>query len=352
MSPDAGALLAAPVLSTNSTRPNLHQGTHCVDTIYFGGGTPSTLRPEHIAEVVDLCMSGFRVDPSAEITLEINPATVSRGGLIALRQAGVNRVSLGVQSLNDHELAAMGRSHTAREALETFGELRSAGFDNISVDLIAGFPGQSRPSLAATVRAVVELAPEHVSVYLLEIKEGTRLDALIRSGSMARPDDDLAVDLYEDMRSQLSEAGYVHYEISNFALDGYCSRHNLKYWQDAIYLGLGPGAHGMDGRRRYANITDLKDYFSVLDRGALPFDSVTTLTPWGRFKDALIMGARLVRGLDLKRLGQRYGIDAIEYVESTACDLREAGLFWLEGDVLVLTDRGRLISNTLFARWV
>jgi len=322
------------------------------DTIYFGGGTPSTLNPVHVARLLDCCRSGFHIDGSAEITLEINPATVSRVGLADLRQAGVNRVSLGVQSLDDNELAAMGRRHTAEEALLTFAELRSAGFTNISVDLIAGFPGQSRQSVAATIRTVVRLAPEHVSVYLLEIKEGTRLDALIRRGSVLPPDDDLAADLYDDVRKQLTKAGYVHYEISNFARAGCFSKHNLKYWQDAVFVGLGPGAHGMTGRHRYANVYDFGAYVNRLDRGLLPFGSVTPLTPWGRFKDSLIMGARLVEGLDLKRLGQRYGIDAVEYVESTAGDLREAGLFVLEGGMLTLTDRGRLISNTLFARWV
>ncbi|MEJ2715807.1 MAG: radical SAM family heme chaperone HemW [Deltaproteobacteria bacterium] len=322
------------------------------DTIYFGGGTPSLIRPDSVAELVSECRSTFRTVAEPEITIELNPASVIRAALRELLVAGVNRVSLGVQSLEDDELKGMGRTHTARDALRTFEALRNVGFDNISVDLIAGFPGQSRTSFARSIRRVLELRPEHLSIYLLELKPGTKLDAKIRSGELPPLDDDLAAELYEDLCSAVTSAGYEQYELSNFAREGLYCRHNLKYWSDEIYLGFGAGAHGMTGRARYANVEDVATYRECIDSDQLPVSSVTEMTPEVRFKDALIMGLRLVKGLDLDRLGARYGVDARDFVEKTIGDLHAAGLFMLDGHNLRLTPRGRLLSNTIFSRWV
>jgi oxygen-independent coproporphyrinogen-3 oxidase len=322
------------------------------DTLYFGGGTPSLLRPESISKLVSACTSFFRVVESPEITLEVNPATSTRPALRELRLAGVNRISLGIQSLNDDELLCMGRPHTASEAVSAFNDLRAAGFHNISVDLIAGFPGQSVESVASSLHRVLDLEPEHLSIYLVDIKSGTQLDALIREGALPAPDDDLAADLYDFIGEAATKAGYEHYEISNFARDGRFSRHNLKYWQDKIYLGLGAGAHGMTGRHRYANSEVLGDYQDTVREGRLPLASLSQLTPEVRFKDALIMGLRLVNGLDLSLLGERYGVDAVGFVRDTIGDLDQSGLFRFEGNTLLLTHRGRLLSNIIFSRWV
>lgn len=322
------------------------------DTIYFGGGTPSLIRPDKLAGLVSDCRSTFPIVAQPEITIELNPATVSRESLRELLVAGVNRVSLGIQSLEDDELRAMGRTHTARDALLTFEALRDVGFDNISVDLIAGYPGQSRTSFARSVERVLELRPEHLSIYLLELKPGTKLEAKIRGQELPPLDDDLAAELYEDLCSAVIGAGYEHYELSNFAREGYCCRHNLKYWCDEIYLGFGAGAHGMTGRARYANLEDVATYRECIDSGRLPVASFTEMTPEIRFKDALIMGLRLVRGLDLELLGARYRVDAREFVVETIGGLHPAGLFVLEGHQLRLTARGRLLSNTIFSRWV
>ncbi|MBI4964809.1 MAG: radical SAM family heme chaperone HemW [Desulfomonile tiedjei] len=322
------------------------------DTIYFGGGTPSLLKPDLIAELIEACRSAFRISPDSEVTIEMNPATVTRAALSTLRRAGVNRVSLGIQSLDDAELEMMGRRHTSQEALKSYEDLRSAGFDNVSIDLIAGFPGQSRESVRATLSRVLRLRPEHLSVYLLEVKSATHLDAMIRAGKIPGPDEDLAADMYEDVREIAQGAGLEHYEISNFALAGYQSRHNMKYWQDQVFLGLGMGAHGMTGRDRYANVATLADYEAAVNAGNLPFESSAALPPEVRFKDALIMGLRLVKGMDLAVLGRRYGVDAVSFVMESIGDLSDAGLFVFNGAVLSLTDRGRLLSNTVFSRWV
>lgn len=322
------------------------------DSIYVGGGTPSVLSAGLLSRLVDACFTCFAITERPEVTVEVNPATLAVSGMKDLTRAGVNRVSLGIQSLHDAELRIMGRRHTAHEALKAFDDLRSAGFDNISVDLMAGFPHQSRTLFRETVEKIMDLQPEHLSVYLLEVKEGTRLEALIRAEELPPVDDDLVADMYEDVRRLAQASGYVHYEISNYARNGWLCRHNLKYWTDAIYIGLGPGAHGMTGRHRYANCADITEYGSALEANVLPLESVSELTPMGRFKDALIMGARLVQGVDLKVLGERYGVNARDFVERTVGDLEPAGLFHLDSHRLILTSRGLLLSNVLFSRWL
>jgi oxygen-independent coproporphyrinogen III oxidase len=344
-----------------------------VDTLYFGGGTPSLLRQEQLIGILAAFRRLFRIASDAEVTLEINPATVDRSALRTLRKAGFNRASLGIQSLLDSELQAMGRPHSARGALDAFRDLRATGFDNLSADLLSGFPGQTRESVARTLQGIVDLKPEHISVYLLEAKAGTPLSGDIDSGRVSPPDDDLAADLYEDVCGALSDAGYDQYEISNFSRPGRVARHNLKYWQDRIFLGFGPGAHGMTGRNRYAHVDALDAYSSAIGRGRLPIAWVAELTPETRFKEALIMGLRLVSGLDLSLLGRRYGVDARSFVLQTAGDLiaiadgdggkgspwgwggsegAETRLAGLRGDMLALTARGRLLSNVIFRRWV
>ena len=323
-----------------------------VDSIYFGGGTPSLLSLHNISRLLETCFASFSVSSTPEITLEINPTSGSTMDLRALLRAGVNRVSLGIQALDNAVLQSMGRSHTAEGALKTFQELRSSGFDNISVDIMAGFPGQSLESVTTTTKELISLSPEHLSLYLLELKAGTPLESAVTNGEIEAPDDDLQADMYEEVHRIAELAGYHQYEIANYARNERFSRHNMKYWTDKIYLGLGPGAHGMTGRHRYAHVSDIKGYCAAIARGELPFESVDELTPTGRLKDALIMGLRLVRGVDLRELSSRYSADAARFVTQTIGDLDPAGLYHLDGDMLALTEKGRLLSNIVFSRWV
>jgi oxygen-independent coproporphyrinogen III oxidase len=322
------------------------------DTVYFGGGTPSLFSPQSIAGLIEECRARFSMADDAEVTMEVNPGSVTRSALVGFQAAGVNRVSLGIQSLKDAELSAMGRRHTAAQALAAYRDLRAAGFDNVSVDLIAGFPGQTLLSVQANLDKILNLQPDHVSIYLLEVKSGTSLDTMIRSGEIPAPDEDLIADMYEMIGANVASAGYQQYEISNFARTGHACRHNLKYWQDAIYLGLGPGAHGMTGQNRYANVESVAEYESMLRQNRLPFASVTKLNEEVRFREALIMGMRLTEGVNLRSLGERYCMDAEAFVAETIGDLQEAGLFLLEDQLLRLTPRGRLLSNVIFSRWV
>jgi len=323
-----------------------------VDTIYLGGGTPSILRTKNIAALIDKCRDKFRTVSDLEITIEANPGTIDLNKLKDLREAGVNRISLGLQSFDDNELGAMGRRHSASDGSAVFKRARTAGFDNISLDLIAGFPGQSLASMHRNLLTALELEPEHLSVYLLQVKEGPALEACIRNGQIKAPDDDLTATLYEHICETVVKAGYEHYEISNFARPGRVSRHNLKYWQDCIYIAIGAGGHGMTGRHRYVNIGELNKYSESINQDERPFESLTEMTPEIRFRDALIMGARLVRGLDLGLLGKRYNMDAEGFVRDTIGDLSDSGLYTIEQGKLRLTPKGLLLSNIVFSRWV
>jgi oxygen-independent coproporphyrinogen-3 oxidase len=249
-------------------------------------------------------------------------------------------------------LRRMGRRHTAEDALWAFAELRDAGFDNISLDLIAGYPGQERDTFVESLRRALQLRPEHISAYLLEVKPGTPLAKDIAQGVSPPVDDDLAADMYEDLLRITGEHGYEHYEISNFALPGLRSRHNLKYWRDVPFLGLGAAAHGMTGRVRYAHVEDTRQYIAKVRNGDLPFSDYRELTGEERLKDALIMGLRLVEGIDLGLLSDRYRVDIRPFIEETIGDLIEIGLCERIGDRLRLTDRGRLLSNMVFTRWL
>lgn len=323
-----------------------------IDTLYLGGGTPSLLNPQEIRALMDACKKFFEISDEPEITIEINPGTIHRSDLCELRKMGVNRASLGIQSLLDSELAVMGRSHNSAQAVTAFRDLRLAGFENVSVDLIAGYPGQTLDSVRCSLRSVFDLRPEHLSFYLLEVKKGTKLAEMIDSGELPPPDEDLMADMYDAICEMTLKAGYEHYEISNFALPGRFSRHNMKYWSDKSYIGFGPGAHGMIHRQRYANLESLDAYEQSLAGDVLPLGTVNAMPPDTRFRDALIMGLRLVKGVDLDAMGLRYGVDARAFVLHTIGDLQSVGLTETRENVLALTPRGRLLSNVVFSRWV
>lgn len=345
--------LLAREIELVAARPDIIRRTQTrFDTIYFGGGTPSLLDAEQVRRVIDVLRACFAIGSDLETTIEINPATADVAGLKLMRDAGVNRASLGVQSLSDDELRLMGRTHTAREGLTAFEDLRAAGFDNVSIDLIAGFPGQTLESVSASLRSVMRLCPEHLSVYLLEVKPGSRLAHRIACEEVPPPDEDLAALMYEEICRIAADNGFEQYEISNFAQPGRRSRHNLKYWHDCDYLGFGAGAAGLINDRRYANHEQTEAYRQAVERGELPTASVTELSTEDRFRDALIMGLRLVEGIDPMKLGARYRIAVRSFVHSAAHDLEDAGLLTIGHERIALTPRGRLLSNMVFSRFI
>ena len=274
-----------------------------VDSVYVGGGTPSLLEPAHLAKIMDALRSSFRTEPF-EGTLEADPETITPEKAAAWVEAGFNRISLGSQSFDDRELQAVGRMHRRADIFCAVAVLRAAGIRNISMDLIAGLPWQTADSWGQSIEQLLGIRPEHVSVYMLEVDEGSRLGReALRGGSRysahSIPDDDTIADFYEMARQRLATAGYEHYEISNWALPGYRSGHNLKYWHREPYLGFGAGAHSFDGMMRWANAHDPQRYVACMEQGSSPGEQFEGLTPLQELDEEFFLGLRLLEGVDL-----------------------------------------------------
>lgn len=327
-----------------------------VDTIFFGGGTPSLLTPTQIERILKAVHDRFAVSGGAEVTLELNPGDggetpASRQETMrAFRGAGINRVSFGAQSFDDRELKQLGRTHSSADISATLDQLRGAGFKNISFDLIAGLPGQTLSVWRQNLREALQLRPDHLSLYLLDVHEGTPLADQIRSGMRPRPDDDLAGEMYQLMLEEVSVAGYQHYEISNFCLPGFESRHNTKYWTGAPYYGFGCSAHSYDGgRRRWANQRDTAGYVQLIEQNKSPVVERTDLNEAEARSESIFLGLRLMRGLDLADYRARFGTDLRAAYDVDIDRLIEAGLITVDKDLMRLTRRGALLSNEVFA---
>lgn len=324
-----------------------------VDTIYFGGGTPSLLSPARLEALLKAIRQRFSVSADAEVSIEINPGTVTPEALAAFRHLGINRASFGAQTFDDRELARLGRSHTADETRRTFHHLRDAGFDNISFDLIAGLPGQTIERWRRNLDEAFSLRPEHLSFYLLEVHQGTPLASHIKSGLQPQPDEELAADMYEVMLDRALEAGYEHYEISNLCLPGYESRHNTKYWTAAPYYGFGCSAHSYDGGfRRWANERDLVRYIKMIEQDRKAIVDQTRLTNADRRAEAVFLGLRMMQGFSFTEYREVFGADLREKHENDLTRFREAGLIECSGDVLKLTRVGALLSNEVFSAFI
>ncbi|MFN0141598.1 MAG: radical SAM family heme chaperone HemW [Pyrinomonadaceae bacterium] len=316
-----------------------------IDTIYFGGGTPSLLTPSQLERILNAVIDRFDVSPGAEITMEMNPATVTPETLRDYKSLGVNRASFGVQTFDDRALKLLARGHDADDARTTFRMLRAAGFDNISFDLIAGLPNQTLESWSRNLDEAIAMSPEHLSLYLLEIHQGTPLAEQVRSGRQPRPDDDLAAAMYEMMLDRLFAAGYEQYEISNFCRPGLESRHNTKYWRLEPVYGFGVSAHSFDGHERYANERDTAKYVAMIENTGSAEVSREVIDAASEFA---FLGLRLSDGIDLADYHDRFGValsDKIEHVSNK--ELIEI----VEGR-LRLTRNGMLFSNEVFAEFV
>jgi oxygen-independent coproporphyrinogen-3 oxidase len=330
-----------------------------VDSIFFGGGTPSIIEADQLAAVVDACHAAFEIDPDSEITIEINPASFSRTKVKQWLNAGINRASVGVQSFIDRELISLSRTHTADDARGTIELLRASGFENISLDLIAGLPDQSLADWEFNLGEALIIGPEHLSLYLLEIKESTQLYAQIRRGLRPKPDDDVAADMYRMISDATRQNGYEHYEISNFArvseaktISPFRSRHNLKYWTGAPFYGMGCGAHSYDGHARWVNILKTDTYIENVELSGHAIAEHHELGEAERASEALFMGLRLKEGVSLAEFRAEYGVDVMERYGTELPRLSEAGLIETSGGRLILTSAGRLLSNEVFVSFV
>jgi len=325
------------------------QNPKSIDTIYFGGGTPSLLSPSQVAQTLDAVRLSFDVTDDVEITMEMNPATVTIESLEGYRSLGVNRASFGVQTFDDRALKLLARGHDANDARSTFALLREAGFSNISFDLIAGLPGQTLEDWQKNVREALTMRPEHLSLYLLEVHEATPLAEQIRSGRQPKPDDEVAASMYEFMVEELLAAGYRQYEISNFALSGFESRHNSKYWRlDPVYA-FGVSAHSFDGVERYANERDTARYVEMIENGGTAEVTREKIDVASEFA---FLGLRLDEGLDLDDYREKFGIDLEEKYRSELRAATQNGLVHSNAGRLVLTERGKVFSNEVFSIFV
>jgi len=322
------------------------------DTIYFGGGTPSLLEPSEIAAIVQACRAGFAVSAGAEITMEANPETVTPGRLAGFRDAGVNRLSYGVQSFRDEELQRLTRLHSASRAADAFQMARAAGFDNISLDLMMWLPQQTIAQWLESVDALIALGPDHASLYILELYPNAPLrDAMARSKWSLAPDDD-AADMYLEAMARLDAAGYDQYEISNVARPGRESRHNLKYWTDGEWLGFGCGAHSTRRAVRWKNLSSTTEYISVVASGGHPGIEKRELSRREALEEALFTGLRLARGIDVESVSARYEVDVWGTYGAELERFREAGVLIYDGRLLRLSRAGMLLANEIMSQFV
>ena len=322
------------------------------DTVFFGGGTPSLLEPGEVRAIIEACRNAFAVSGDAEVTLEANPETVTPERLEGFRAAGVNRLSFGVQSFRDDELQRLSRLHSAGRAREAFGMARAAGYDNVSLDLMMWLPQQSVTDWLVSVEGLIGLGPEHASLYLLEIYPNAPLrDAMARGRWSVAPDED-AAEMYLQGMALLDEAGYEQYEISNVARPGRESRHNVKYWTDAEWLGFGCGAHSTRKGVREKNVASTSEYISLVAAGGQLAVERRQLSDQARLEEALFMGLRLAKGIDLASIESRYRTDVWRVYGDELEPFVDQGLLIYDDGHLRLTRPGMLLANEVMAVFI
>ena len=322
------------------------------DSVYIGGGTPTALPPDHLEKLIAVIHKHFHVSRDAECTIEANPNTVSGNRLNLLREGGVNRLSLGVQSFNDDVLKTLGRLHSALEAVDAFMLARNAGFTNIGVDLIYGVPGQTADEWDETLERVISLEPEHVSAYSLSVDEGSRFRREAEAGRFALPGDEQVATMYGRAVNNLGRAGYNRYEISNFSLPGFICRHNMNYWERGEYLGLGPGAWSFISGRRYRTIADVREYSRRMNAGLSVIEDEEVANFRQAANETVMLGLRTVQGVDRVRYERVFGADTVRLLEKNAAPLKQAGLIEESKGRIRLTERGFLLADEALARLV
>lgn len=321
-------------------------------TIYIGGGTPTVLNLDQMGKLLDIVPKYVAVAKADEFTVEMNPGTVDREKLLLLQQAGVNRLSVGVQSFDDHCLQKIGRIHTAQEAADTIELAHNLGFGNISLDLIYGLPQQDREILIQSVERALTLPVQHISIYGLQLEEGTAFQRMADMGKLHLPADELVEVMHDYIVEKLPEAGYQRYEISNYALPGYESKHNLSYWQDVDYLGLGSGAHSYWQGTRYENPRSIDDYISVLEAGRLPATVEEQLDKKAHMEEYCFLGLRTAAGIDKKLFQQKFGVDLFTVYGRTIEKLVAQDLLQHTARGIALTPLGMKYGNQVFGEFL
>jgi oxygen-independent coproporphyrinogen-3 oxidase len=348
-----------------------------LSTLYVGGGTPTVLTADQLSDLISHIFKHFNFIDDHESTIEANPGTLDIEKLKQIRSAGINRISIGVQSFNDNELAFLGRIHTGPEAEEAVRLAREAGFENIGIDLIYGIPGQDITSWKLTLEKAVSLKPDHISTYELTVEEGTKLHKLLDNtslphpllgkggrggGNISRLHEEQIIEMYENTIDCLRAEGYLHYEISNFGLPGSFSRHNLNYWDRGDYYGAGAGAHSFVNNTRSYNTVDLDNYLKLVSEMKSPVEHSEEITAKKALSEAIFLGLRKIRGINIEAFSRRYSINLPVFYQKEINELKEAGLIETGMPAgrqagsyetnIRLTQKGLLLSNEVFVRFI
>lgn len=326
-----------------------------LDSIYFGGGTPSLLEAEQVKCLIEKATELFCLASDSEITLEANPGTIDQASLSTFLNVGINRLSLGIQSFDDNFLDCLGRTHNAHQARTAFADARKTGFKNIGIDMMHSLPTQNIAQWQTDLEQAIQLSPEHISIYGLTVEEGTPFSHRYPYGSPGRVDEDLSADMFEVADDLLTAAGFEHYEIANYARPGHRSRHNSGYWQRDGYLGLGVGAHSFlkDGNGvRLSNVSGLKEYSEALTAGRLPRIDNQRLSLNEAMEEYLFLGLRLADGISLDEFEKEFGCSYLEVYGTVIDQLVGFDLLLCQKNNLRLTRRGMLLSNQVFARFL
>jgi oxygen-independent coproporphyrinogen III oxidase len=323
-----------------------------VDSIYFGGGTPSLLSKRLLGEILDVCRNSFAISPDCEISLEANPDTITELAVSGWRGMGINRVSIGAQTFSDEELRAIGRTHSAAQIESSIKVLHQFEVNNINLDLMLGLPKQTGRQWLLNLEAIQCLMPEHLSIYMLDLDGSEPLYQSIQKGMAVVPDEDSVADWYLASLDHLSKSSYVQYEISNFALPGFQCRHNLKYWRRIPVWGFGQGSHSHDGKYRYANHADLNTYLRCIEGGESPVEWRKPVNEQEALQETLFLGLRLCSGIDWDFLERRFPQSQTECHKKTLQELMSQGLVQWQGANIRLTPSGMLLSNEVFQRFI
>lgn len=324
-----------------------------VQTIYFGGGTPSRLHKAHFVQIFDTLFSHYVIDPDAEITVEANPDDLSDDYIRMLAQLPVNRLSIGIQSFDDGELKFLSRRHSAQQAIDAVKKCQLQGFHNISIDLMYGLPGQTLEIWEQNLYQALALNIQHVSAYHLIYEEKTRMHSLLKAGKIKPVDEEISTAMFGLLIDRLTTDGFIHYEISAFSKEGYFSRHNSAYWQNKKYLGLGPAAHSYDGDNRSRNVASLNRYIKSMESGA-PERETEHLNLYEKYNEFILTGLRTMWGIDLAQLKERFGETLFQFCMRNAQKYLDSGLLTTEDQTMRLTRQGIFISDGIMSdlMWV
>ena len=335
-------------------RPVLSKKT--LETIYIGGGTPSLISPHNIKRLLSNVRQAFAESNPVEITIEINPGTITRNSLAAFRDAGINRLSIGIQSFNDKTLKTLGRVHSADNSLKCYEYARTTGFDNIGIDLIFGAPGQSVEEWEGDLKTAVALRPEHISAYNLTLEKGTLFFELQKNSRLVLPPEEGQVLMYELAIDSLKEAGYNHYEISNFSLTGFESQHNMRYWSCMDYIGLGAGAHSYlsspDWGVRWWNESDPDAYMQQINEKGQAIAGKERLTKKETLEEGIFLGLRRTSGINMNWFAARFNTQLKNLCRQKIAELKTGGLIYEDGSIIRLTRKGLTLSNEVFAELI